>query len=172
MRLKTTNEVTIKSTSKWSLITICNYELYQTRATASDQQNVQQETSDRPSSDQQATTNKNLKNGDNGNNKEKREQIPASDSNASVTHSNGVNEGKKRSLFQPPSLQEVEEYVSGKGYKFDPEEFVAFYTAKGWLIGKSKMKDWRAACTTWHKRWVQDHPQGSSGEFDHIPGVE
>ena len=52
LHLKATNEVTIKSTSKFSIITVVNYDKYQT----TDQQNDQQVTSKRPASDQQATT--------------------------------------------------------------------------------------------------------------------
>ena len=55
----------------------------------------------------------------------------------------------KRKAFVPPTVDEVREYVNEKGYKVDPESFVAFYTAKGWMIGKNKMKDWKAATRTW-----------------------
>jgi len=60
-RLKSTSEVTIKVTSKFSLVTICNYGKYQPLETQGDQQTVQQVTSKRPASDQQVTTNKKLK---------------------------------------------------------------------------------------------------------------
>lgn len=53
--------------------------------------------------------------------------------------------------FKPPSVEEVIAYVSEKGYSFDPEEFHAFYESKGWYIGKTKMKSWKAACVTWEK---------------------
>lgn len=55
----------------------------------------------------------------------------------------------KRKGFVPPTVDEVRAYVDEKGYKVDPESFVAFYTAKGWMIGKNKMKDWKAATRTW-----------------------
>ena len=55
----------------------------------------------------------------------------------------------KRKGFVPPTVDEVRTYVNEKGYKVDPEAFVAFYTAKGWMIGKNKMKDWKAATRTW-----------------------
>ena len=55
----------------------------------------------------------------------------------------------KRKGFVPPTVDEVRAYVNEKGYKVDPESFVAFYTAKGWMIGKNKMKDWKAATRTW-----------------------
>lgn len=54
--------------------------------------------------------------------------------------------------FTPPSVDEVREYCSEKGYTFDPEAFVAFYESKGWKVGRNPMKSWQAACTTWQKR--------------------
>lgn len=58
--------------------------------------------------------------------------------------------GKKK--FFPPSVEEVAAYVAEKGYtNVDPVKFVAHHGAKGWMLGKSKMKSWRLAVTTWHK---------------------
>lgn len=54
--------------------------------------------------------------------------------------------------FQPPTQQEVQDYVQLKGYSVDAEAFVAFYTSKGWMIGTNKMKDWRSAVVTWAKK--------------------
>ena len=32
---------------------------------------------------------------------------------------------------------------------FDPERFVDFYAQKGWMIGRSHMKDWKATVRNW-----------------------
>ena len=54
--------------------------------------------------------------------------------------------------FCPPTLEEVKVYVEEKGYAFfDAERFIDFYTSKGWMVGKNKMKDWQAAVRNWHK---------------------
>ena len=58
----------------------------------------------------------------------------------------------KRPAFVAPSLQEVKDYISEKGYTVDAQRFIDFYEAKGWMIGKNKMKDWRAAVRTWARR--------------------
>ena len=44
---------------------------------------------------------------------------------------------------------EVRAYVTEKKYTFDPEAFVAHYTANGWKVGRNAMKSWEASCTTW-----------------------
>jgi SOS response regulatory protein OraA/RecX len=62
---------------------------------------------------------------------------------------------KKSSKFVPPKVEEVSEYLKSKGYLYPhkyAEDFVNFYTSKGWMIGKNKMKNWKAATTQW-KEW-------------------
>ena len=53
--------------------------------------------------------------------------------------------------FTPPSVDEVTAYCEERGNRVDPQEFVDFYEAKGWMIGKNKMKDWKASVRTWEK---------------------
>ncbi|WP_417753490.1 DUF6291 domain-containing protein [Slackia sp.] len=56
------------------------------------------------------------------------------------------------SRFSPPSENEVRKYCEEHGYGIDPAAFVSFYTSNGWMIGRSKMKDWKAAVRTWVQR--------------------
>lgn len=60
-----------------------------------------------------------------------------------------------RKKFDPPSLEEVTEYVRERGSRVDPQGFIDFYASKGWMVGRSPMKDWKAACRraeSW-ERW-------------------
>ena len=57
----------------------------------------------------------------------------------------------KNGVFVPPSVEEAQAYIAEKGYSVDAERFVDFYTAKGWVVGKSPMKDWKAAVRTWER---------------------
>lgn len=57
----------------------------------------------------------------------------------------------KRS-FTPPTLQEVQAYCAERGNSVDAQRFLDFYEAKGWMIGKNKMKDWKAAVRTWERQ--------------------
>ena len=45
----------------------------------------------------------------------------------------------------------VKEYCNERNKGVDPDEFFNFYESKGWLVGKSKMKDWQAAVRTWER---------------------
>lgn len=70
----------------------------------------------------------------------------------------GIKERGKAARFRAPSPEEVDEYArsyaEGKGLDlastdFDPERFVDFYAQKGWMVGKAKMKDWKASVRIW-----------------------
>jgi hypothetical protein len=53
--------------------------------------------------------------------------------------------------FNKPSLLEIKNYCVERVNNVDPEAFFDFYESKGWLVGKSKMKDWKAAIRTWER---------------------
>ena len=60
-----------------------------------------------------------------------------------------VNTNNARAIFLPPTISEVKEYCEKRKNGINPEQFVNFYQSKGWMIGKNKMKDWKAAVRTW-----------------------
>ena len=59
---------------------------------------------------------------------------------------------KGSTRFQKPAIEEIRQYCRDKGYNVDAEQFYNFYESKGWVVGKSPMKNWRAAVSTWSKR--------------------
>lgn len=56
-----------------------------------------------------------------------------------------------RPRFIPPTVEEVREYCLSRKNGIDPERFVAHYTSNGWMVGKNKMKDWKAAVHSWER---------------------
>lgn len=62
---------------------------------------------------------------------------------------------KPRAVFTVPTVEEVSAYCQERGNSIDPQRFVDHYTSNGWVVGKTKMKDWRAAVRTWEKNDVQ-----------------
>lgn len=71
-----------------------------------------------------------------------------------------VNDNDKESVstrFVPPTQQDVADYCKEKGYSnIDIERFIDFYESKGWMVGKNKMKDWRAAVRNWNRSQRQE----------------
>lgn len=53
--------------------------------------------------------------------------------------------------FSPPDIQDVKAYCMERKNNVDPERFIDFYEAKGWMVGKNKMNDWRAAVRNWER---------------------
>lgn len=57
----------------------------------------------------------------------------------------------KSTRFVPPTHEEVENYCLERNNKVDAERFIDFYSSKGWMVGKNKMKDWKACIRTWER---------------------
>jgi len=66
-------------------------------------------------------------------------------------NNNRVNKNTENKRFILPTVDEVRAYCIERGNNVDPERFVDYYTSKGWMIGKNKMKDWKAAVRTWER---------------------
>ena len=51
----------------------------------------------------------------------------------------------------PPDLDSVRTYCHSRKNSVDPEQFVNYYETRGWMAGKSKMRNWQSAVRTWEK---------------------
>lgn len=60
--------------------------------------------------------------------------------------------------FRPPTLEELQAECAAKGYTFNPKKFHAFYSSKGWMVGKNKMKDWKQAALGWQEKEMPTKP--------------
>jgi DNA-binding transcriptional MerR regulator len=115
-KLEKTNEIELKSTSQFTIVTISKYDCYQ---------------------DENDNTNKPLTNNQQAANKQL---------------TTNKKEKKERMLFIVPSLQEVSAYCHERNNNVDSQKFFDFYESKGWMVGKNKMKDWKAAIRTWEDK--------------------
>ena len=61
-----------------------------------------------------------------------------------------VEKGKAQKRFTAPTLQELAEHISTKGYTVDAERFFNHYESNGWMVGRNKMKSWAAALAKWN----------------------
>jgi len=115
-KLEKTNEIEVKSTSQFTIVTILKYDCYQD----------ENDNTNKPLTNNQQATNKQL--------------------------TTNKNEKKERMLFIVPSLQEVSDYCQERNNNVDSQKFFDFYESKGWMVGKNKMKDWKAAVRTWEDK--------------------
>ena len=130
------HQIEQQTTNKFRLITILNWEDYQ----KNEQENEQPVSNKRATSEQQVSTNKNDKNYKN-------------EKNIYIASKN----------FSPPSLEEVTAYCQERQNGLNPELFLDHYTSNGWLVGKNKMKDWKAAIRTWEKNQSTFNQKPKSG---------
>jgi len=68
--------------------------------------------------------------------------------------------------FNKPTIEEIRQYCRERKNSVDPEKFYDFYESKGWMVGKNKMKDWRASVRTWEKD--DKSPKGGEDEKTRI----
>ncbi len=59
----------------------------------------------------------------------------------------------------PPILEDVKAYCEERSNNVDPDKWYDHYMSNGWMVGKTKMKDWKAAVRTWERN---SHGKGSS----------
>lgn len=61
-------------------------------------------------------------------------------------------ETEEKKELARPSLEQIREYCTERKNKVDAQQFYDFYESKGWMIGKARMRDWKASVRTWERR--------------------
>ena len=69
-----------------------------------------------------------------------------------ILQSNNTVNNISRLRFTPPTLESIKSYCDHRNNNIDPQQFYDFYESKGWMIGKNKMKDWKACIRTWERK--------------------
>ena len=70
---------------------------------------------------------------------------------------------KKPSLFHRPSVEEVQAYITEKGYELNAAYIWDYYESNGWKVGKNPMRDWKAAVRGWANRETEYQKQQQYG---------
>jgi len=86
-------------------------------------------------------------------------KISTDNTNINITNTN-LTDSNRKALFKKPSLDDVKNYCILRNNNIDAEAFIDFYSSKNWMIGKNKMKDWKAAIRTWEKRDAKRQTMG------------
>ena len=141
--LEADNMIVKKSDHKKTTITIVNYSVYQDK-----------QTTDRPIADHEQTTSR-----------------PSADTNNNDNNDNNDNK-KNIGRFTPPTLDDIKAYCIERQNNVDCERFYDFYSSKGWMVGKNKMKDWKAAVRTWEKSDKDKPTTKKTNKFNDFPQRE
>lgn len=73
--------------------------------------------------------------------------------------------------FTIPTPEEVAEYASEIGYPMDGAAWCDSYAQKGWMVGKAKMKDWKAAVRNWKRNGWMPNGAAKSAAYDDLPDM-
>lgn len=99
------------------------------------------------------------------NKKEKENKIENECSLPPISPLSGDDAAAPRSArFTPPSVEDVRAYCQERRNGIDPQAFVDFYASKGWMVGKNKMKDWKAAVRNWERGDSERKAKASNGK--------
>jgi hypothetical protein len=82
--------------------------------------------------------------------------------NINITNTN-LTDSNKKAFFKKPTLDEVKNYCILRKNNIEAEAFIDFYESKNFMIGKNKMKDWKACVRTWESREKNNPKSNSKG---------
>ena len=71
---------------------------------------------------------------------------------------NSIEYNIQNKKFKKPTLEEVQEYCNERQNEINAQRFIDFYESKDWMIGKNKMKDWKACVRTWENKNKYNSP--------------
>ena len=76
--------------------------------------------------------------------------------NNSRVNKSKLNKNREREIstlnFIKPSLKEISTYCQERNNNIIPQLFFDYYESNGWMVGRNKMKDWKATIRTWEQR--------------------
>lgn len=123
-RLEQTGCISIKGSSRFSVVTIVKYEQYQSGDGEGSSEGAAKEQRRSSKGTQEKQRNKGTK-----------------------------KQTRERMVFVAPDLETVKKQCETKGYPMDEAEaFFLFYDSKGWMVGKNKMVRWPSALAGWMRR--------------------
>ena len=73
-------------------------------------------------------------------------------------HESSPQQSDKRKRFSKPTVEDIEAYCKERKNAVVARRFFDFYESKGWRVGNSPMKDWKAAIRTWEQRDKEKNP--------------
>lgn len=83
-----------------------------------------------------------------------------------IINNNITKESEKSSRFIKPTIEEIIKYCEERNNNINAEQFYNFYESKGWLVGKTKMKSWKAAIRTWEINNKKNSPNSNINEYN------
>ena len=116
-------QITVKGANKGTLISVVNYAKYQDRTDGKGKQITEQVT--------EQTT----------------EQVTEQVTNIRTKKQRNKETNIER--FVKPTLEQVQKYITEKGFEVDAQRFMDYYDSNGWKVGRNPMKSWEKTVNNW-----------------------
>lgn len=133
--LEVDNKIVLRKSQIINIISVVNWQKYQQVEQQNEQQIEQQIEQQNEQQEEKERT------------KEK-EEIKKEENILSIDN---IEKKERTSYFVVPKIEDIKAYINRQNYSFDAESFYDFYESKGWMVGKNKMKDWKAAVRNWQR---------------------
>jgi len=143
--LKDTTQITTRKATRGFIITICNWESYQTLDNYKNHTENHMRMPNRTTAEPQPNHTK--------------KQVLKSESMKVKSVAN---------KFAPPALDEILRFVEEKNLCTEAENFFYYYESNGWMVGKNKMQDWKSALMKWH---IKDQKDSKTPEQEFIENL-
>lgn len=134
-KLKSTNEITIEATNKFSIITIVNWEDYQSDTDLPTKKSTKKLTNHQPTNNQQITNNQ-------------------------PQRKNDKNIKKDKNRLSIPSVAEIQRYVREQKLNVNASDFYKHYKADGWKCNAEPIVDWKKLLHSWAKNELRTYASG------------
>lgn len=143
-KLESTKEITIETTNKYTVITVMNWDNYQSDNDFNNQDFNQQITNKQPTDNQQIT------------NKQPHRKNVKNVKNVKNSSSDGASAA--------PQLPEILLFISENRLRVDGREFYKRYSENGWKTESGKrITDWKRMLKVWDKRERENKPTYADG---------
>lgn len=88
-----------------------------------------------------------------------------------INNDNNINNNErvKQTDFKlkTPTLSEINRFIELENLKCNGNDFFDYYSANGWMVGKTPMRDWKAMCRKWSR--TDEKKSSSSGKIKSAP---
>lgn len=154
--LVSTGELSAKSTNRYTMITICKYDDYQSMPEDANTPNNNQATNN-----QHAKTKRSNKQSTTG----EEEEEDGERRRGRSERKKSSKEDKKKTSFIPPSVDEIDSFIRSESLTdVDAKAFYDYYSDRDWKCGNRPLKDWKAKLREWQRR-ATPNTNGSSNRW-------
>lgn len=104
--------------------------------------------------------------------KQNRYSKKTKENNTSTNNINTNNiERENTHNFAKPTIEELKDFTKENNLKINEERFIDYYNSNGWMVGKNKMKDWKATARNWNRKEAQTK-EGTKEKLRRLLGEE